>query len=138
VVEVLNRPPDCSAASPNVSTLWPPNHQFVPINVLGITDPEGDSILITIDHIWQDEPVDTLGDGSFTPDGQGIGTTTAEVRAERAGSKKIPGNGRVYHIGFTAADGHGGSCSGELLVGVPHDNNNVPSDDGAIYDSTIP
>jgi hypothetical protein len=41
----------------------------------------------------------------------------ASVRAERAGN----GNGRVYHILFTAADdGHGSSCSGAVTVGVPH------------------
>ena len=94
----------------------------------------------TVDGIWQYEPVDTVGDGSFSPDGQGISTDTAEVRAERAGSKKVPGNGRVYHISFTADDGEGGSCSGEVLVGVLHDKGKgtVPVDDGALYDSTVP
>jgi hypothetical protein len=82
--------------------------------------------------------VNTVGDGNFTPDGQGVGTATAKVRAERVGSKKVPGNGRVYHIGFIAADGHGSSCSGEVLVGVPHNQGNVPIDDGAVYDSTVP
>jgi hypothetical protein len=65
-----------------------------------------------------------------------VGTPTAEVRAERDGG----GNGRVYHISFTADDGHGGTCSGEVLVGVPHDQGveGDPADDGALYDSTIP
>ncbi|MBI1878164.1 MAG: hypothetical protein HYR94_08050 [Chloroflexi bacterium] len=137
-VTVLNQPPDCSAAAPSINTIWPPNHQFVPVNVLGVTDPEGDPVAITIDAIRQDEPVDTQGDGQFVPDGQGVGTATTEVRAERVGTKKEPGNGRVYHIGFTADDGHGGSCSSEVLVGVPHDQGSVPVDDGALYDSTVP
>jgi hypothetical protein len=136
VIEVLNRPPDCSAASPSIDIIWPADHKFVPVNVLGVTDPEQDEIAITIERIYQDEPVDTYGDGSFTPDGQGVGTDTAEVRAERAGTKKVPGNGRVYHIGFSADDGHGGSCSGEVLVGVPHDIKDTPVDEGALYDST--
>jgi hypothetical protein len=138
---IANRPPDCSNAAPSIDLIWPPNHKFVPVNILGVTDPDGDPIAITIDSIWQDEPVDTYGDGSFTPDGNGVGTDTAEVRAERSGSKKVPGNGRVYHIGFTAEDGNGGSCSGEVLVGVPHDQGKkgaTPVDDGALYDSTIP
>jgi hypothetical protein len=42
----------------------------------------------------------------------------------------------VYHIGFSAADGHGGSCLGKVLVGVPHDIKDTPVDDGALYDST--
>lgn len=139
LVEVLNRPPDCSEARPSVDIIWPPDHQFVTISVLGVTDPEGDAIMITIDSIFQDEPVDTFGDGSFTPDGQGVGTSTAEVRAERAGSKKVPGNGRVYHIGFTADDGHGGTCSTEVQVGVPGDQGHRedPVDDGPLHDSTV-
>jgi hypothetical protein len=57
------------------------------------------------------------------------------VRAERAGG----GNGRVYHIFFTASDGNGGSCSGIVNVGVPHDlgRGRVPVDGGALYDSTL-
>ncbi|MBI1881727.1 MAG: cadherin-like domain-containing protein [Chloroflexi bacterium] len=116
VVQVLNRLPDCAAAAPSVSSLWPPNHQFVPVNVLGVTDPENDPISITINTIRQDELTNTEGDGT----------------------KKEPGNGRVYHIGFTAADGHGGTCAGEVLVGVPHDQGSTPIDDGAFYDSTVP
>ncbi|MEW5987591.1 MAG: pectin acetylesterase-family hydrolase, partial [Chloroflexota bacterium] len=136
VVEVLNRPPDCSAAAPSTATLWSPNHEFVPITILGVTDPEGDSITITVDSIWQDEITDGNGDGNTEVDGQGVGTSVAQVRAERAGG----GDGRVYHISFTAADGHGGLCSGTVLVSVPHDQNSPGGeavDGGALYDSTI-
>jgi hypothetical protein len=136
-----NRPPDCSGAFPSVAVIWPPNHKFEPIDILGVTDPDitdpgSDPVTITIDGIYQDEPVDTFGDGKFTPDGLGVGTSTAEVRAERAGTKKVPGNGRVYHIYFTADDGFGGTCEGEVLVGVPHDSKDTPVDDGPLFDST--
>ena len=106
---------------------------------MGVTDPDGDPVTITIDSIFQDEEVDTIGDGSFAPDGQGVGTDSAEVRAERVGTKKVPGNGRVYHIYFTADDGMGGACSGEVLVGVPHDQGKglIPVDEGPLYDSTL-
>jgi hypothetical protein len=132
-----NHDPVCDQAYPSIDALWPPNHKFVPVEVLGVTDPDGDPITITIDSIWQDEPVDTFGDGTFAPDGQGIGTAIAEVRAERSGNPNVPGNGRVYHIGFTATDGLGGSCSGEVATGVPHDKKDIPVDDGALYDSTL-
>ena len=46
--------------------------------------------------------------GNTAPDGQGLGTSTAKVRAERVSK----GNGRVYYISFTADDIYGGSCSG--------------------------
>jgi streptogramin lyase len=134
---VWNLDPDCSAAIPSIDTIWPPNHTFVPVSVLGVTDPDGDPITITIDSIWQDEPVDTFGDGTFVPDGQGVGTSMAEVRAERSGNPNVPGNGRVYHIGFTAEDGIGGSCSGVVATGVPHDKKDIPVDDGPLYDSTV-
>jgi hypothetical protein len=134
---IPNQPPDCSEAYPSVESIWPPNHKFVsPIHVLGVTDPDDDPVSIVIDSIYQDEPVDTYGDGRFTPDGKGVGTSAAAVRAERAGTKKVPGNGRVYHIFFTADDGRGGTCEGEVLVGVPHDVKDTPIDDGALYDST--
>jgi hypothetical protein len=133
---VPNQPPDCTQAYPSATTLWPPNHQFVPISMLGVTDPDGDPLTITVDSIFQDEPVDTYGDGRFTPDGTGVGTSTASVRAERVGTPKVPGNGRVYHIGFTADDGRGGFCTGEVLVAVPHDQSHPAVDDGAQYDST--
>jgi hypothetical protein len=135
---VPNQPPDCSGAFASTELIWPPNHQWVPIQILGVTDPDGDVLTITIDAIRQDEPVDTLGDGAFTPDGGGLGTDTAWVRAERSGTNKTPGNGRVYHISFTADDGRGGTCSCTVLVGVPHNVKKPPVDGGALFDSTAP
>lgn len=131
-----NQPPDCSKAEPSVKKLWPPNHQWAKIKVLGVTDPDDDPITIVIDSIFQDEPVNGSGDGNTSPDGKGIGSSAASVRSERQGS----GNGRVYHISFTANDGNGGTCSGEVTVGVPKSQGKKggPVDDGALYDSTSP
>lgn len=134
---LANRPPDCSAASPSQATIWPANHKFVSIDVMGVTDPDGDTVSILVDSIYQDEPVDTYGDGRFTPDGMGVGTSTAQVRAERSGTKKVPGNGRFYHVSYTATDPYGYTCGGEVLVAVPHDQSHTPIDDGALYDSTV-
>jgi hypothetical protein len=75
----------------------------VSVNVLGVTDPDSDSVTLNIESISQDEPVDSNGDGSFTLDGRGVDTDTAELLAERSGSKKAPGNGRVYHVSNTAS-----------------------------------
>jgi streptogramin lyase len=133
---LANQPPDCSAAYPSVTTIWPPNHQFVPIDVLGVSDPDGDVVTITVTGIRQDEPVDTYGDGRFVPDGQGVGTTTAAVRAERSGTNKVPGNGRAYHIYFSGVDPYGYSCEGQTVVGVPHNVGRPVVDDGPLYDST--
>ena len=125
--------PVCSGATPSIASLWPPNHQFVNIDILGVTDPDGDEVTITIDSIFQDEAVDAENSGNTAPDGMGVGTSTAQVRAERVGT----GNGRVYHISFTATDTFGGFCSGEVLVGVPVGRNDTAVDDGAMFDSTV-
>lgn len=129
----LNEPLICTSARPSIQTLWPADHAFVSVNVLGVTNPEGDSASIVISAIRQDEPVIGLGAGDTAPDGAGVGTSTAHVRAERAGT----GNGRVYHIAFTASDGYGRSCTGEVKVGVPHDQKGNAIDDGSLFDSTV-
>ena len=133
---ITNNPPDCSGATPSQDSLWPPNHNLEIINVLGINDPDGDTVAITIDSIFQDEPTNDTGDGSTSPDGFGINTDTAEVRAERSGN----GNGRIYHISYSANDGAGGSCSGIVMVSVNKSQGKKGKavDDGAIYDSTQP
>ena len=133
VALTCNLIPDCAGATPSSDELWPPNHNYHAINV-NVTDPDGDPVTVTIDSIFQDEAVDAKGSGNTAPDGQGVGTSTAEVRAERAGK----GDGRVYHIGFTADDGRGGTCSGTVLVSVPHSQNGTPAgDDGPLFDSTV-
>ncbi len=73
--------------------------------------------------------------GKTSPDAM-IQARAASVRAERSGS----GNGRVYHIAITADDGHGGTCTGVVTVGVPHSKKKgmTAIDDGQLYDSTIP
>ena len=130
----LNEPPDCSVAAATPDTLWPPNHRMEPVEIGGVTDPDGDPVAITVDSIRQDEPVNDKADGNTAPDGTGVGTDSPEIRAERAGT----GNGRVYHIGFTASDGQGGTCTGEVTVGVPTSQGKKggPVDDGPLYDST--
>lgn len=125
-----NRAPVCTQVYSSVPFLWPANGNFVSVQVLGVVDPDGDPFIINIDRIFQDEPVGSV------PDGAGIGTSTALLRAKRAGN----GDGRVYHVFFTATDTYGASCSGELLVPVvDHDmgNGTVTIDGGALYDSTV-
>jgi hypothetical protein len=128
-----NEAPDCSSASPSQPVLWPPNHRMIDITIQNIIDPDGDPLTIRITSIRQDEPTRGQGMGDQSPDGAGIGTSTAQIRIERAGNE----DGRVYHISFTANDGRGGECTGEVVVSVPHDQRGVPArDSGARFDST--
>jgi hypothetical protein len=130
----FNQPPDCAEAFGTPALLWPPNHKFASVAVLGVTDPDGDLVTITVIGVGQDEPVDDAGDGSTCPDALGVGTDTAQIRVERAG----PGDGRVYAIDFLADDGRGGACEGVVTVCVPHDqgHGDVCGDQGALADST--
>lgn len=131
----VNASPVCSAAQAVPSALWPPNHKFVPIVVMGVTDPDGDSVTVTVTSVTQDEPVNSMFDGNTSPDAV-IQAGAASVRAERSGES----NGRVYQISFTAQDGKGGSCTGAVSVGVPHSQGEgvTAIDNGQLYDSTIP
>lgn len=135
-VHVPYQPPVCTAASPSANMLWPPNHKMVDITINGVTDPNNLTPTITITGIQQDEPVNSDGDGNTQPDGAGVGTSTAQVRSERSG---IAQDGRLYFIAFSATDTDGGSCTGSVTVGVPHDKgqNSMPVDNGQRYDSTV-
>jgi hypothetical protein len=138
VIATWNTPPDCSAAVAEPSKLWLPNHKMNTVAVADVSDDDGDPISVTIVSIRQDEPVETSGDGNTAPDGIGLSTDTAHVRAERVGNPNAPGNGRVYHIGFNAEDGRGGTCSGNVTVCVPHDLGHGRDcvDQGPLFDST--
>jgi hypothetical protein len=130
-------PPDCSTAVPSVSMIWPPNHVMVAVQVDGITDPNYLPVTVTVTGITQDESVDALGSGNTWVDGNGVGTPTAFVRAERSGL----GTGRLYFISYTATNTMNLSCSGMVSTWVPHDLGHgiiVPTDTGLRIDSTIP
>jgi uncharacterized repeat protein (TIGR01451 family) len=130
----INHNPSCSRASAGPS-LWPPNHRLVSLSISGVSDADGDVLGIAITGVRQDEPTNGLGDGDTAVDAK-IGPGNAvQLRAERSGK----GNGRVYHVYFTATDPYGGSCSGDAVVGVPHDQspNGGAVDDGPSYDSTV-
>ena len=132
---LTNQLPVCIEARANPAALWSPNHQLVPIVIMGVTDPDSDVVTITVTSVTQDEPVNSNGDGNMSPDAV-IQAGSASVRTERSGK----GNGRVYQISFTADDGKGGSCTGAVKVGVPHSQKKglTAIDDGQIYNSTIP
>ena len=131
-----NKPPVCTNATASPNALWPPNHKYVTITVGGVTDPDGDAVTITITGVTQDEALNGLGSGDTSPDAaKGSQSNQVQVRAERAGT----GNGRVYRIAFTASDGKGGSCTGMVKVGVPHDQSGSAAvDSGLNVDSFGP
>jgi len=134
VTTSVNHNPVCSGASAGPN-LWSPNHKWAWSSITGVTDADGNPVTVTITGIWQDEPTNGLGDGDTAIDGQlGSGNSFA-VRAERSGT----GDGRVYHVNFSASDGAGGSCTGSATIGVPHDQGPIggPVDGGALFNSLL-
>jgi hypothetical protein len=129
-VQNANDPPLASAARPTVDCIWPPNHGLVQVGIVGVSD-ANDNATITIDRVTQDEPTNGLGDGDTAVDAFINRDGTVLLRAERDGK----GDGRVYHIHFTASDLEG-SASGVVTVCVPHQKNRVAVDGGELYDST--
>lgn len=127
--------PDCSGAAASLGVIWPPNHTMVAINIIGVTSPYGLPLNVVVTGIQQDEAVNAVGSGNTAPDGSGIGTSTAMVRAERAG----PGTGRIYFISFSATDTTGAQCTGSVQTFVPHDQGQgfTPTDTGVRFDSTV-
>jgi hypothetical protein len=95
------------------------------LELKNVKDLDGDPISITITKIMQDEPVNSAGSGNTTPDASGIGTSTAQIRAEIQGNA----DGRLYHIFYAASDSKpatdSGMCSGQFTVSVPHDQTHV-------------
>jgi len=119
--------------------IWPPNHQLTSVSIVGVTDADDDPVTITVTGVTQDEPLNTVGDGNTCPDAV-IKDGAVQVRMERTGTKKVPGNGRVYTISFTASDGQGGTCEGVVTACVPHDQGqgHLCVDDGQTVNSLGP
>jgi len=161
-----NRPPSCAGAKASPALLWPPDHDLVPVGVSGVVDPDGGPVTIAVTGVRQDEPVGGRDDDDDDDDGGGsrhhrsaggrecddddddgghhhhdgdrapdaiIKGNRALLRAERLDH----GNGRVYHVGFQAADAAGASCQGTVLVCVPRERSRPCGDGGPLYDSTV-
>jgi hypothetical protein len=130
-----NSPPDCSLASASPALMTRPDHRFRDVWIDGVSDPDGDPVQIVVDAVFQDEPVETLMCGPIKVDALGVGGEGVRLRAE----SRPQGDGRVYHLAFSADDGHGGSCSGEVSVCVPRAGfrrSDGCVDQGPLHDST--
>jgi hypothetical protein len=126
----VNDPPTLVNPRADVPVLWPPDHRMVAVHILGIVDPQNNDA-VTITGVTQDERTNGLGDGD-TPIDAVISSNSVLLRSERSGK----GDGRVYHVCFTAADPEG-SATGCVNVVVPKSKKtDVAGDGGSLYDST--
>jgi hypothetical protein len=109
------------SATPSADTLWPPNHELVPVTVtVAVTDRCDPSASFELVSVTSNESDDGPGDGDTVADIQGatIGTpdTAFLLRAERSGQ----GSGRVYTIVYRATDASGNAALATAYVRVPH------------------
>jgi hypothetical protein len=130
-VSVLLQQSACAAVMACVQFPRLGNRHRYPVTISGVTDAQGNPLSLTITSIFQDEPV-INPTGTTCPDGIGVGTAVAKIRNERL----LAGDGRVYHIGFTATDREGASCTGKAKVCVPAKEGEDCGDQGALFDST--
>jgi hypothetical protein len=130
-----NAAPDCSGATAAPGLLLHPNHRFRAVSIDGVVDPDGDPVAVTVEDVYQDEVTELHRMGSTCPDARGLGDDQVWLRAER----KERGDGRVYHLDFTADDGKGGVCEGTVRVCVPRSDRRgrgMPCvDQGPLFDS---
>jgi hypothetical protein len=129
----VNDPPVCSLAQASPNLLWPPNHTMTQVSIVGLTDPQNQTLTITYPTVKQDEPINGLGDGDTSPDAAVSGNDIL-LRAERSGT----GNGRVYVVQFMATNADGAQCSGTVKVTVPHNKKDPAIEGPQLYNSFLP
>ena len=124
----------CSNAKAVPRTLWPANHKFTPIDIRGMNTIDGSDPVVTIQCVYQDEPLNGVGDGNTDIDAKLSSSGRLKLRKERASRRRGNGNGRVYHVDFKAQDiAAGESCQGSVAVEVPHRWWGKAKDDGRLY-----
>jgi hypothetical protein len=109
-------PPVITSVTPSQTSLWPPNHQMVPITITVVaTDNSGVAPTCSVIGVTSNEPQQGLGDGDTPIDWLIASANTVVLRAERSGK----GNGRVYTIRVRCSDQSGNSATATTTVSVP-------------------
>jgi len=121
VITINDTTPPQLTLSVHPTTLWPPNHRWVPIHASAEANDFCGPATFTLVSVTSDEAVDAPGSGNTAPDIKGVDAGTADltfsVRAERAGG----GDGRTYTATYQAVDPSGNTSTGTAEINVPHD-----------------
>jgi D-alanyl-D-alanine carboxypeptidase len=121
-VEVVDTTPPDLTVTPDLPSLWPPNHKYVEVTfdvvVVDVCDPAPTFRLIAVSS---DEPDDGRGDGHTFDDiaDAELGTpdTSILLRTERSGRE----DGRTYTIVYEASDASDNTIEESVTVTVWHD-----------------
>jgi HYR domain-containing protein len=106
-------PPNVGAATASPNSLWPPDHQMIPVTV-NYTSTDNCSVGCVL-TVASNEPINGLGDGDTAPDWQVIDAHHLLLRSERSGK----GSGRTYTITVTCTDPAGHTVVRTTTVVVP-------------------
>jgi hypothetical protein len=118
VIETDTNPPVIVSAAPSKTTLWPPNHKLVKINVTAETTDDCGEVTWKIVKVRSNEPRNGEGDGNTCRDWKILNDHNVALRAERSGK----GSDRIYTIYLQAQDSVGNlSATNTVTVTVPHD-----------------
>lgn len=109
--------PAIASVTPSTATLWPPNHQMVPVTFTwSVTDCDPGTACSVV-SVSSNEPVNGRGDGNTAPDWEIVNGNTVRLRAERQG----PATGRIYTVTVRCVDAAGNASTRAATVTVPHD-----------------
>jgi hypothetical protein len=108
-------------ASANPSTLWPPNHKFVPVTVTGHVSDASGGLPRTVSYRVIDEYGQVQPRGTARVASNGNYSFVVELQSSRLGQDK---DGRQYTIVVSATDEAGNTGSAKTFVVVPHDQGN--------------
>ncbi len=121
-VEIVDTTVPTLAPVPNLTILWPPNHQMKDIYIdANAADNLGYVLLSAM--VFSNEPEAGIDVDDLSPDwtepiiDQENGIISLQLRSERSGS----GDGRIYTISISAADQSGNNSTIDIEIIVPHD-----------------
>jgi subtilisin-like proprotein convertase family protein len=109
---VDSTPPLISGLSASPSTIWPPNHKLILVNIPYAAS-DNCAVIGTSLSATSNEPDSGSGDIQLIPGDP----HHLYLRADRLGT----GTGRIYTVKATATDSHGNVSQESLQVLVPHD-----------------
>jgi hypothetical protein len=124
IITTADRTPPILSLRASRTSLWPPNHRLVPIELAWeVTDACDGNPRVALKTVHSNEPDDAPGDGDGRTGGDiadvtpGTSDRSILLRAERGGE----GSGRVYEITYEARDAAGHAASAIAIVRVPRD-----------------
>jgi hypothetical protein len=102
------------------TAFWPPNHSMHTVTIddcVTVSDTCDANPTARFTYVAVDEAANAKGSGNTTPDVTFSTCNSVDLRSERQGG----GDGRVYRLGWRAADRYGNVTLGECQVAIAHD-----------------